>query len=80
MKARSVTKAQLKQRILEASQYMSPPFDTMLADDDSTLIDKIMRIWNETMELVDSRTDVFTRLILQGVGTKEQVLSGAIEE
>ncbi len=59
---------------------MSPPFDTMLADDDSTLIDKIMRIWNETMELVDSRTDVFTRLILQGVGTKEQVLSGAIEE
>ncbi|KAI2501239.1 hypothetical protein MHU86_13255 [Fragilaria crotonensis] len=73
-------KHQLKQRIVEASQYMSPPFDTLLADDASHLFERIMRNWNETMDLVDSKKDVFTRLILQGVGTKVQILSRAIKE
>lgn len=75
-----ILKNQLKQRILEASQYLSPPFDTLLADEDSPLFKKIMRNWNETMDLVDSKKDLFTTLILQGVGSKEHVLSGAIEE
>jgi hypothetical protein len=79
-KSSSIEKNQLKKRILEASQYLSPPFDTLLADDGSPLFATIMRNWNETMELVDSKKDVFTRLILQRVGTKKEVLSGAIKE
>jgi hypothetical protein len=73
-------KDDLKKRILESSQYLSPPFDVLLSDYSSPLFKKVMKNWNETMEIVHSKADVFSARILQAVGTKEQVLAHAIIE
>jgi hypothetical protein len=59
---------------------MSPPFDALLSEDRSPLFAKVMKHWNKTMELVNSKVNVFTQLILDGVGSKEQLMLNAMKE
>jgi hypothetical protein len=72
--------ANIRLHILSSAQFLPPPFDTLLSDQNSPLFAKVMNNSNETMALVNSKVDVFTPLILQGVPAKNLTMEGESEK